>query len=157
MQVFLCHSSTDKPVVTEIYHWLRVQGFWPWLDVESLVPGQDWAYEIHRAIYESGVVVVLLSQESVTRTGFVQREIRVALDAALERPEDQVFVIPARLEPCAVPLRLRHLHTVDLFVQGGYDRLLNGLNVARRTTLTGGDGTYDAMLAMTQWVMGMLM
>src|SRR5262249_3182206 len=43
LQVFLCHSSADKPVVREIYNRLSSEpGIKPWFDEEDLLPGQDW-------------------------------------------------------------------------------------------------------------------
>src|SRR5262249_31723982 len=46
LQVFLCHSSGDKPVVRELYRLLRSEGFDPWLDEKNLIAGQDWQLEI---------------------------------------------------------------------------------------------------------------
>src|SRR5436853_6308588 len=43
LQVFLCHSSSDKPRIRELYKRLLAGGFDPWLDEENLIPGQDAA------------------------------------------------------------------------------------------------------------------
>ena len=72
-------------------------------------------------------VVICLSQDAVTKTGFVNREVKAALEHADERPEGAVFVVPVRLEPCPLPDRLRHLHAVDLFGASGYDMLVRVL------------------------------
>ena len=53
----------------------------------------------------------------------VQKEIRIALDAADEMPEGRIFIIPLRLEPCRVPDRLAHLQWFDYFGKGGLGRL----------------------------------
>jgi hypothetical protein len=127
-RVFLCHSSADKPVVQQLYGRLLADGFRPWLDEEDLVPGQDWEYEIRKAITASDIILVCLSGESVTRTGYVQKEIRIALDAADERPEGSIFVIPACLEPCALPERLRRWHRVDLYKDDGYRKLRGAID-----------------------------
>jgi hypothetical protein len=123
LTVFLCHSSGDKEAVRRLERRLRNDGYTTWLDERELLPGQDWDRQIRRAVGDSDVVVVCLSQSSVTKTGFVQKEIRLVLDAAEERPEGAVFVIPARLEECEVPDRLSRWHWVDLFRRGGYNRL----------------------------------
>jgi hypothetical protein len=47
--------------------------------------------------------------------GYLQREISEVLQVADEHPEDSIFVIPARLEPCDVPERFRRWQWVDLF------------------------------------------
>lgn len=136
-QVFLCHSSTDKSRVRSLYDRLRADGFRPWLDSENLLPGQEWEHEIRRAISSSDVVVVCLSTNSVHKTGFVQKEIRVALDAADKRPEGAIYVIPVRLEPCEIPDRLKHLHSVDLFDEAGYGKLCAAVQKAPSTSTPG--------------------
>jgi hypothetical protein len=49
-KVFLCHASTDKPKVRELYRYLRRRGINPWFDEEHLVGGQDWQVEIPKAL-----------------------------------------------------------------------------------------------------------
>ena len=129
LRVFLCHSSGDKPVVRDLYRRLKTDGFAPWLDEEELLPGQDWREEIPKAVRTSDVVVVCISQKSVTREGFLQREIRVALDAEEEKPEGTIFIVPLRLEEVEVPSRLRQWHWADWFREGGYQRLVKALKV----------------------------
>src|ERR1035438_2695406 len=92
LQVFLCHASADKPAVRALYHRLQEDGFQPWPDEEDLLPGQDWEPQIRRAVRESDVVLVCLSQSSVSKKGFVQKEIKFALDTAEEQPEETIYV-----------------------------------------------------------------
>ena len=100
LKVFLCHASGDKPVVRELYKRLIAEGVDAWLDQEKLLPGQDWRVEIPRAVREADVVVICLSNKSITKEGYVQKEIKFALDSAEEKPEGTIFLIPARLEDC---------------------------------------------------------
>lgn len=127
VQVFLCHSSSDKEDIRKLYHRLKGDGIDPWLDEEDLLPGQDWDWAIRRSIRHADAVAVCLSQTSTTKTGYVQKEIKFALDVADEQPEGTIFVIPVRLEECSVPSRLGHLHRVDLFDDHGYKRLVHAL------------------------------
>jgi len=129
MSGVLCHGSEDKPVVRQLYYRLLASGVEPWLDEENLLPGQDWKYEIARAVRASDVVIVCLSRASVSRTGFVQKEIKYALDVADEKPEGSIFLIPARLEKCSLPDQLSGKHWVDLFQEQGFDRLIKSLQV----------------------------
>jgi len=131
--VFLCHASGDKPAVRALYQRLQADGFPSWLDEENLLPGQDWEREISAAVRASNVVLVCLSRASVTKEGFVQKEIRYALDVADEKPEGTIFIIPVRLENCDVPQRLRRLHWVNLFEMSGYRRLLSALRTRQQT------------------------
>ncbi|WP_261567255.1 toll/interleukin-1 receptor domain-containing protein [Frankia gtarii] len=126
-RVFLCHAHQDQEAVRELYHRLHRDGLQPWLDAEDLRPGQDWDLEIGRAIARCRSVVVCLSRVSTTKRGFVQTEIARALDAARRLPEGEIFVVPARLEACDLPDRLSRWHAVDLFIKGGYERLVDAL------------------------------
>lgn len=116
LRVFLCHSSNDKPAVRELYQKLRAEPWiQPWLDEENLLPGQDWDMEIEKAAETADAVIVCLSNNSVTKEGYVQREIKYVLDIALEKPEGTIFIIPLRLEDCRPPRKLLSWQYVDYF------------------------------------------
>jgi hypothetical protein len=129
LNVFLCHSSGDKVEVKKIYDFLFSQGADPWLDSENLLPGQDWSMEISKALDDAHVILLCLSKKSVDGEGHAQKEIRIALDRALEMPDGRIFLIPARLEVCELPYRLRSYQWVDLFTEGGMDKLMKSLNL----------------------------
>src|SRR5205085_10351365 len=114
LRVFLCHSSSDKQAVRDLYIRLRNEGMDPWLDEENLIPGQKWRQEISKSVRNSDVVIVCLSQGAVNKTGFVQKELKYALDVADEQPEDTIFLIPAKLEYCETPDRLSEWQWVNL-------------------------------------------
>ena len=129
LKVFLCHASGDKPPVRDLYKRLTAEGVDAWLDKEKLLPGQDWRMEIPRAVHEADVVVICLSKKSITKEGYVQKEIKFALDIAEEKPEGTIFLIPARLEDCVVPERLSRWHWVDLYEDDGFVKLLRSLKL----------------------------
>ena len=134
LRVFLCHASQDKPTVRELYQRLEAEGWiHPWLDEEKLLPGQDWDLEIEKAVEAADVVIVCVSSRSVTKEGYVQKEIRKVLDIALEKPEETIFIIPLRFDECELPRRLRTWHYVDYFPAGqrsrAYQRLVQSLQV----------------------------
>jgi formylglycine-generating enzyme required for sulfatase activity len=101
----------------------------PWLDSEKLLPGQNWQVEIPKALFSSDVIIVCLSKNSVDKEGYVQKEIKFALDKAREMPEGRIFLIPARLEECDLPYSLRAYQYVNLFEADGYRRLLRSLRM----------------------------
>lgn len=129
LRVFLCHASNDKPDVQKLYSRLTNDGIDAWLDREKLLPGQNWRTEIQQAVRNSDAVIVCVSSRSITKEGFVQKEIKIALDAAEEKPEGTIFIIPARLENCDVPERIGQYQWVDLFSDDGYERLLRALQL----------------------------
>ena len=139
LRVFLCHASEDKPIVHELYRMLEARGFDPWLDSAKLKPGQDWQYEIRKAVRRSDAVVVFLSQHSVTKEGFVQKEIRYVLDVADEKPPGTVFIIPIKLDEAEVPDRfqsiqyLRYVPHSPSACAPCFDILVSVLNERRET------------------------
>jgi len=134
LRVFLCHASQDKPTVRELYQRLNTEDWIdPWLDEEKLLPGQDWDMEIEKAVGSSAAVVVCLSNNSITKEGYIQKELRFVLQIADEKPEGTVFVIPLRLNDCHVPRRLRGWQYVDFFPndrrEWAYKRLLESIKL----------------------------
>jgi len=127
LSVFLCHGSEDKPRVRALRETLLSHGFETWFDEVDLLPGQDWDGEIRRAVRRASTVLVCLSSTSVNKSGYLQKEIRFALDVAEEKPDGTIFLIPARLEPCVVPDRLQQWQWVDLYSEQGIKRLLAAL------------------------------
>jgi hypothetical protein len=113
--------------VQKIYSRLIAAGVDAWLDKVSLLPGQDWKLEIRKAVRRSDVVLVCLSKESVNRAGFLQKEIKDALDVADEQPEGAIFIIPVKLQECDVPERLCQWQWVNLFEAGGFEKLTRSL------------------------------
>lgn len=128
LKAFLCHSSGDKLAVKKLYALLGSRGYQPWLDEVDLLPGQDWEAEIKKAVRDCHVVIVCLSNSSITKAGFVQKEIKFALDVADEQPEGRIYIIPARLEECPVPARLQKWHWVNLYEEHGHNKLFASLN-----------------------------
>ena len=129
LKVFLCHASGDKPAVRDLYKRLTAEGVDAWLDQEKLLPGQDWRMEIPKAVREADVVVICFSKKSITKEGYVQKEIKFALDFAEEKPDGAIFLIPARLEDCVIPERLSRWQWVDLFDGNGFIKLLRSLKL----------------------------
>jgi hypothetical protein len=132
-EIFLCHAKADKGPVRELYHRLLDMGLHPWLDEENLLPGQDWREEIEKAIRRADYFLACLSKSSVDKRGFVQAEIRIALDVLKEMPEGKTFLIPVRLEECDVPPSLTRQQWVDLFDDTGlgFLRLLWAIGLER--------------------------
>jgi len=130
LRVFLCHSSQDKPAVRELYQKLRAESWiQPWLDEEELYPGQDWNMEIEKAVEAADAIIVCLTRGSITKEGYVQRELRIVLDFADYKPEGTLYIIPARLEACEPPRRLRAWQYADYF-EGQRERALERLLVS---------------------------
>lgn len=145
LKVFLCHASQDKPIVRDLYQRLSAEGWIdPWLDEEKLLPGQDWDMEIEKAVEATDIVIVFLSNTSVSKEGYIQKELRYALDIALEKPEGAIFIIPVRLDDCVVPRKIKLWQYMDHFpaerFEWAYKKMLD--SVKRRAEIVGIDTAY---------------
>jgi TIR domain-containing protein len=134
-QIFLSYVRTNKDRVEDLYKRLVSEGFIPWMDHEDVVAGELWKTKIHKAIRDSDFFLACLSKESVNKRGFLQREIKNALEIWREKLPDDIYLIPVRLEECTVPDDLTDFHWVDLFENDGWNRLLKALRIGveRRT------------------------
>jgi hypothetical protein len=131
LRVFLCHASEDKPAVRELYKRLAAEKWIdPWLDEENLLPGQDFDLEIYKAARDSDAIIICLSKVSVAKEGYVNKEIRRALEAADEKPEGAIYIIPLRLDDCTPSFeRLKQLHYADYFTPNAHEKLIKSLRL----------------------------
>lgn len=128
LNVFIAHASQDKPAVRKLYQNLKkVKWISPWLDEEEILPSMDWDYEIYKAFRDADVIIACLSQESVAKEGYVQREFKRALSYAEEKPEGTIYVIPLRLDECTPPRKLNKYQWVDYFESDAQEKLLKSL------------------------------
>ena len=131
LKVFLCHASQDKPAVRELYKRLAAEKWIdPWLDEEDLLPGQDFDLEIYKAARNSDSIIICLSKVSVAKEGYVNKEIRRALDVADEKSEGAIYIIPLRLDDCTPSFeRLKQLHYADYFMPNAHEKLIKSLRL----------------------------
>jgi hypothetical protein len=115
-QVFIAYVKEDEAAASRLFDDLGAAGFDPWMDARKLVPGQNWPRAIECAIESSAFFIACFSEQSVSKRGGFQSEIRYALDCARRIPLDDIFIVPVRLTPCRVPRSLqRELQYIDLF------------------------------------------
>lgn len=127
VRAFFIYAHSDRKIVHRLHARMVRDGVNTWMDTENLQPGQDWAYEIRRAILKCDVIIVCLSRAFNERRGYRHEELRLALRKASLLPRDEVFIVPVRLEKCVMPDSLRRLHRVDVFERGGYRILIRTL------------------------------
>jgi hypothetical protein len=127
LRIFLLYARRDEEGVRRLYRRLTIDGADVWWDQEKLLPGQDWAFEIHKAIHRSDVVIACLSKRFNQQGGYRHEELRIALEKAATLLKGETFIIPARLEMCDLPEPLRRWQRVDLFEADGYKKLIRVL------------------------------
>lgn len=131
LKVFLSYASEDRELVRPFFGRLKNLGFDPWMDVEKLLPGQQWTGAIDKGLREANVVILFMSPRSVDKRGFVQREAKDALEnLRLKRPDD-IYVLPLILEKCEVPDNIGTiLQHVDISAPNAWDAVLESLQLA---------------------------
>jgi formylglycine-generating enzyme required for sulfatase activity len=130
-KIFISYSRKDSEIAERVYKDLKNEGFAPWLDTESLLPGQNWKMMISKEMKESSFFLALLSSDSLGKRGYVNKELKFALDILDEFPLDEIYLIPVYIDPCE-PLdeRLRDIHGIHLYesYERGVKKLIHALN-----------------------------
>lgn len=117
--IFISYASPDRERVLPHFAYLKQRGFNAWMD-RKLLGGQNWDYEIRRALDKAAMIVMFVSHNSVNRRGYVQREIKLALNKLEEKLIGDIYIIPVLLdEDAQKPDQLSDLQflnsTDDLF------------------------------------------
>ena len=126
-RIFISYARDDYDVASEIYHFLKDNGFIPWLDKFDLVPGQDWELEIFQSIKNSDFFIACLSQNSVSKRGYVQKELKQALSVLDQFPEGEIYLIPIRIDECSVPELLSTRQWLDWSSMNSKQQLLRAI------------------------------
>jgi len=133
-QIFLSYARVDAQKVEKLYQQLSSAGFKPWMDIKDILPGEDWQAAIDKALHKADFFLACLSSSSVNKRGIIQKEIKNALDIWQGMLSNDIYLIPVRLEDCAMPDSLRRFQRVDLFQPDGWPRLRKAIQegMARR-------------------------
>jgi len=127
--LFFSYAREDAERVLELYRELSTQGFRPWMDTQDIIPGENWKRALWRAIRSADFFIFFASRHSVGKRGFIQKEVKEALEIWKEKLEDDIYLIPVRLEECIVPAALSELQYVDVFAAGGRERLAAAIRI----------------------------
>ena len=129
VKIFISYARKDFAKAHLIYSRLRQEEFSPWIDKEDILPGQDWELEIEKAIKECNFFLACLSGYSISKEGYVQKELKKGLEMWERQPEGRVYLIPIRLDKCKVPRRFENIEYCNLFAPDGIKQLLTSIRV----------------------------
>jgi len=146
-RIFVSYAREDQAPAVSLVSFLRAAGFDIWFDKDSLHAGQDWRTVIEQQIARARLLIICLSRNSVDKTGFVQKEMRLALEQAELRPASQVYIIPVVLDGCTVPHALERWHVLDLRESGATTRLLEAIQDATGEGARAPRSDHDALTA----------
>jgi len=121
--VFISYAKEDKNIALSLYRKLRTSNLRPWLDIHGLSPGVQWENVIPTIIRQSRFFIVLLSENAVGKRGFIQKEIRLALNEFEKMPVNSLFIIPVLINDCEVPIELAKYHWTNISERGFYKKL----------------------------------
>ncbi len=128
--IFVSYAREDQAPATSLVSFLKAAGFETWFDKDNLHAGQDWKTVIEQQIARARLVIFCLSKNSVDKIGFVQKEMRLALEQAELRPTSQVYIMPVALDGCTVPHALKRWHALDLREPKASQKLLDSIGNA---------------------------
>ncbi len=95
LRLFLSYARKDIKAVRDLYKRLRADGFSPWMDDEKLRAGR-WEQQIQNAIQSADAVLICLSRNSTSRSGYLEIEMASIFEAAKTKSNN--FILPVRLE-----------------------------------------------------------
>ena len=133
-KVFISYAREDEADARRLYEDLKKAGVVPWMDKMDIIPGQNWKLMINEAIRGSDYFIALLSSSSVSKKGYVQKELNYALSVLEAMPPNEIYIVPVRLDKCEVlHEKMRDIHWVDLFSDygDGLKRILIALGKTR--------------------------
>lgn len=127
--IFICYASPDQAQVIPFCDYLSTQGFNVWIDCRRIKPGQNWDFEIKRELDKAGFVLAFVSRNSFDRRGYVQRELKLALDKLTEKLIDDIYLIPVLLDDdTPIPPQLGALHHIKASEPNCNVRIIDAIN-----------------------------
>lgn len=128
--VFLSHSSADKPWVRKLKATLEAKGLIAWLDEEQIAPGDLLVNAMETGIEASRTAVIVVSPEAVA-SGWVNEEYSRALALSVDKRR-KLRLIPVLLSRAELPGFLKNRAWVDFrdkdSFESNVERLVWGIN-----------------------------
>jgi hypothetical protein len=128
--IFLSHSSLDKPFVRRLAADLINAGLSVWFDEWELSIGDSLIDEVYSGIEGSSCFILVVSRRSI-ESGWVQKELRASL--VREASDSRCIILPIKLDECDPPLAVADRIYAD-FSQGyqmPFEQLLNAIQKKR--------------------------
>lgn len=126
-KVFISYASEDFSYAEKLYDFLLMNGYVPWLDKKQLKVGQLWDVAIKEGLRNAHFVLILFSDTSVNKRGYVQREFKMALDYCEERLDSDTYILPVKVNACEIPVKFAKHQWVN-YSEEAFERILDSLN-----------------------------
>lgn len=126
--IFISYAKEDYPYALEIFDFLKEEGFEPWMDKKNLLPGQDWDHVLAKTLKQVDFILVVISEISVSKRGYVQREFKRALEYWEERPQSDIYILPVKINECEVPAPLNRFHWIEFESEDFSEKIRASIN-----------------------------
>ena len=136
---FISYAREDYEIALRLHDDLHRAGLSPWLDRKMIRGGEDWRAAIGEGLRSATHVIALISRHSVNKRGYVQNELRRALELLEDMPPGQIYIIPVRLDQIEPNhARLNDLQWIDLFegYEDSFEKILQSLRATSPSTVT---------------------
>ena len=108
-KVFISYAREDAETAQKVARELTLRGIEVWLDSRELLPGENWEIRIAKAIRASDFLVSIISEHSSRKVGYVQSELRQALNWQQQHPSEAVYLIPLLIGDTEIPHIIKDL------------------------------------------------
>lgn len=126
--IFISYAKEDYDYALEIFDFLKEEGFEPWMDKKNLMPGQDWDHVLAKTLKQVDFILIVISEISVSKRGYVQREFKRALEYWEERPQSDIYILPVKINECEVPAPLNRFHWIEFESEDFREKILASIN-----------------------------
>jgi hypothetical protein len=116
-RVFVSYCRENIVEAGRLRQDLIAYGIGVWWD-QDLLAGQDWKYEVRKAMKQSCAVILCLSGQCLQRSkSYIYPEAYDAIAAYRQRRPGEIFLIPVRFSPCEIPsIEIDDTRTLDRLV-----------------------------------------
>jgi hypothetical protein len=128
--IFMSYAREDSERANRIYSMINKPDRPVFYDKMALAPGMDWREEIERNIEKCKLFLVLCSRHSVGKEGFIQKEIRLALERSELMPDGRIFIVPIRFDEVDVPRKIARYQWFDVKDEADFYWIESNINLA---------------------------
>jgi len=130
-KIFISYAAEDFKYAEKLHEFLQGNSFSPWMDKKSLLPGQNWDFQIQQELRKADFIILLLSSTSIGKRGYVQKEFKQAVIYCEEKLESDIYIIPVKLDACVVPASLSKFQWVEYSSADSLSKIVNAVNHQR--------------------------
>lgn len=124
MNIFLCHSHSDKPFVRKLASDLESDGFKVWVAEAEIRAGESLIKKITEGLKSVDLILAILSENSIN-SSWVKQELQFAILRQIE--EKKALIIPILIHEVEPPYFLLGKKHIKFIQDGNYLQSLNDL------------------------------